>query len=201
MTASTTNDDRRRFFRISDNIGLRYRTVSTDELAAAIARSRSGRPDRLALASSFASTSNELRHGLERMRREHPEVAAYLEALNDKLDVLIQLLAVHQSEMPDSPTHRVSLSASGISFSTSETIGAGAVLELTVLLFPEFACVRAFGTVMHSQPAAEGADGSLELRVDFTHIREADRELIIRHVVQRQSSILREARIALDEGS
>ena len=194
-------DDRRRFFRIDDHVALRFQVVRPDELDAAVARMQLGLPDRIGLASGFASSSHQMRHSLERFRRDMPELASYLESLNEKLDLMIQLLAVHENELPDQPTHRAQLSASGIAFATDNAPPVGAILELTLLLFPNFSCVRLYGTVVNRHPAPPGSDGDTQVGVDFTHIRESDRELIIRHVVQRQSTLLREARIALDNGS
>ena len=189
-------DDRRRYFRIDDDVSLRVREVKPGELDAAVSRMQLGLPDRIGLASTFSSSSHQMRHTLEKFRREQPDLASYLEELNDKLDLLIQLLAVHENDMPDQPTHHVQLSASGIAFRSDEGLAVGTLLEITLLLFPSFTCMRMFGTVVNCQPAPEGAGD--QIGVDFSHIRESDRELIIRHVVQRQSTLLREARIALD---
>ena len=73
------------------------------------------------------------------------------------------------------------------------------MVELTLLLFPTFTCVRLYGKVVNRTTAPAGSEGDTLVGVDFSHIREGDRELIIRHVVQRQSTLLREARIALDQ--
>jgi hypothetical protein len=191
-------DDRRRFFRIEDHVALRVREIPPGELETEVSRMQLGLPDRIGLASTFASTSQQMRHLLEKFRRDQPDLAGYLEELNGKLDLLIQLLAVHENEMPDRPTHHVQLSASGIAYRTDEPPPMGATLELMLLLFPSFTCLRLFGTVVNSVPAKGASEGATQVGVNFTHIRETDRELIIRHVVQRQSVLLREARIALD---
>ena len=192
-------DDRRRYFRIDDHVALRVRQIDPADLEAAVSRMQLGLPDRIGLASSFSSSSHNMRHTLEKFRREQPDLASYMEELNEKLDLLIQLLAVHENDMPDQPTHHVQLSASGIAFDTRDAPPLGAILEMTLLLFPSFTCLRLFGTVVNEQPASGHADSDTHVGVDFTHIRESDRELIIRHVVQRQSTLLREARIALGE--
>jgi len=191
-------DDRRRFFRIEDRVSLRFNVIQPDQLDAAVARMQLGLPDRIGVASAFSSSSHQMRHTLERFRREMPELAAYLESLNEKLDLMIQLLAVQENDLPDQPTHRAQLSASGIAFATDDAPEIGNIIELTLLLFPAYTCVRLYGTVVNRQPAPRGSDGAILIGIDFTHIRESDRELIIRHVVQRQSTLLREARIAID---
>lgn len=192
--------ERRRFFRIEDRLALRYRLLDDDELASALARLESGYPDKLSLASGFAATSAQMRHTLDRFRRDMPDVASYLEALNEKLDLLVQLLATTDDDVGSQPTQEVSLSASGISFTADEPLPAHSNIEVKMLLFPSYTCILAFGTVVHCGPAETGRpSGRYSVGVDFTNLREADRDLIVRHVTQRQSTMLREARLALEQ--
>ncbi len=191
--------ERRRYYRIEDRVALRYRVLDERELAEALAAQRTGYPDKLSLASGFAAASTQMRHTLERFRREMPDVASYLEALNEKLDMLMQMLATSDDDLGDAPTHEVNLSASGISFTATDPVAVDTAIELKMLLFPTYTCVLAFGTVVHCGPADDGRpSGRYTIGVDFTHLREDDRDLIARHVTMRQSSMLREARLALE---
>ncbi len=192
--------ERRRYFRIDDHLALKYRVLNREQLAAALSRLQIGYPDRLSLASAFATNSSRMKVAMDRFKREMPDVSTYLEGLNEKLDLLIQLLAASENELEDQPTHEVSLSASGISFVTHEPVAVGSNLELKLLVFPTYVCVLAFGTVVHCDGSdVEGAPPSYTIGVDFTHIRENDRELIIQHVTRKQSAMLREAKTALDD--
>ena len=112
----------------------------------------------------------------------------------------MQLLAASDNDLGDHPTHHISLSASGLSFHGSEELAQGATLEVKLLMFPSYVCVLAFGSVVHCRATVGGAGAAYQIGVDFTHVREADRELIARHVTQKQSAVLREARMACEEG-
>jgi len=126
-------------------------------------------------------------------------VASYLEALNAKLDMLMQILATSDDDLGDGPTHDVNLSASGISFTAEEPAAVDTHIELKMLLFPSYTCILAFGTVVHCGPAEDGRpSGRYSIGVDFNHLREEDRDLIARHVTLRQSSMLREARLSME---
>ncbi len=192
--------ERRRYYRIDDRVALSFRTITDKELTVALSRLQVGYPDKLSLASAFAATSAQMRTAMERIHRELPDVACYLEGLNEKLDLLVQLLAASEGDMADGPTHDVNLSASGMSFRNEEAIEKGTILEIKLLVFPSYVCILAFGTVVHCSRGERANPGTpFVVGVDFTHIRESDRDLVIRHVTQKQSIMLREARMALDE--
>jgi hypothetical protein len=192
--------DRRRFYRIDDQVALTYQQLDERQLAAALDRLQVGHPDKLTLVSTFAATSAQMKRSLDRFRHDLPEVASYLEGLNEKLDLMVQLLAASDGGLSERPTHDVSLSAAGLSFRTDEPLEPRSILEIQLLMFPTYLCARAFGTVVRCERAQDGsgAEGYF-VAVDFSHIRELDRDMIIRHITQRQSSMLREARLALED--
>jgi hypothetical protein len=68
-----------------------------------------------------------------------------------------------------------------------------------MLLFPSFTGLMIYGSVVDCRDAS-AADGVGDfrhlVRVEFTHIREQDRELLIRHLLRRQRSQLRSERAA-----
>ena len=71
----------------------------------------------------------------------------------------------------------------------------GTSLEIRMLLFPSFTGLLIYGTVIESSPAS--TDESSEryrhfARIEFSHIREQDRELLIRHLLRRQGDQMRE---------
>lgn len=191
--------ERRQYYRIDDDVALKYRVVRREELDDALSRLKEGYPDLLGVASAFADMNVRMNHALDKCRQETPEVALYLEALNEKLDTLIHLLAVSDAGLPDRPTHRVNLSASGIRFNAREDIPAGTALEIKLVFFPSFMCIMSFGTVVRCVRAQNAPPGyPYDLALEFLFIRESDRELLVRHILQKESTALRSARTAFD---
>lgn len=190
--------ERRDYFRVDDRVSLAYRPIADHELAGALERLEAGYPDKLSLASAFAANSTQMRQSMESIRRDSSDVAAYLEGLNKKLDLLVQLLAVSDNDLCERPTHAISLSASGLSFATKTALDVGQLLEIKLLMFPSYHCVVAFGSVVHCL-RQRAFPGGHRIGVEFNHIRENDRDLIVRHVTQKQSAVLREARVAFGE--
>jgi len=198
MNEGSTESDRRSFFRVHDRVALRVRALDEEALAGVIeakeAEARS--PD--SLASAFAAANVQMKHGIDKCKRDFPEVAACLEGLNAKVDLLVRMLVANDNDLPDRPTHRINLSASGLSYRSWEPLQAGTPLELKVLFFPSFLFLHVFGRVVRCHDEGEDPEGRHQIAVEFTHIGEDDRELLIRHVLQRESAILREARNAFD---
>ncbi len=191
--------ERRRFYRIEDDVALKYRVVRKEELATAMSRAKEGYPDLVGVASAFADMNVRMKHALDKCRQETPEVALFLEGLNEKLDTLIHLLALSEAGLPDRPTHRVNLSASGIRFNAREGTPVGSALEVRLVFFPSFLCMTSFGQVVRCARAKESAPGyPYDIALEFIYIRESDRELLVRHVLQKESTTLRAAREASD---
>ena len=189
-------DEKRRYYRLRDSVALKYRILTDEELARTLGRMEIGQPDLLSLASSFAAASGNMQRSFERFRHRSPDIASYLDGLNAKLDQLIQLLVANEGEFGDEPTHDVILSGSGVSIHSAIPIPVGAKLEIKLLMFPSYSCVLAFGKVVRCVMNTNGSQvgQTFDVAVDFTHIRESDRDLIVRHVNQKQTLELRNSR-------
>ena len=194
MQTSIKADDRREYFRINDQVALKFRVVERSEVDSAIEKREDGHVDVNVMASSFANTNLDMKHAIEKCRRDLPDVATYLDGLNAKVDLLIRLLVASGSELPDHPTDDVNLSASGLSVKVTKEVAEGSFLEIKLLFFPSFLYVVTFGHAVRCSASDEVAGFPYELAVEFSHLEDSDKELLIRHILQRESAMLREVR-------
>ncbi len=177
---------------------MKYRCLTENEFAAVLQEHQTGFPDKISLSSTFAATSNQMKHLVENIRRRDAELSACLGHINEKLDVLIRLLAADEHGLPDHPSHAVSLSASGIAFHGKDELPVGSILEIKLMMFPSYVSVLTYGTVVNCQRDEEGGpDFPHRVSADFSHIQEEDRELVVKHVLQKQAQMLREANKSL----
>ena len=65
------------------------------------------------------------------------------------------------------------------------------------MLLPDNAGLLAFGEVINCE---KHQDGYL-IRVDFTYMRDEDRDLLIRHIMRKQGEMLRERRVSKENQS
>lgn len=186
-------EERRRFYRLEDDIALKFRVLEGREVDASMQRVLGEAEDTIALAGKLAATSDEMRRGLDAVKRDLPDVANYLEGLNKKLDVLSRLIIARDSGLPSHPTHSVDLSASGMSFSTDSPVPVGSLLELQFAIFPSNACIMTVGAVVTCNEIPTD-ESPYRLGVDFSYIRDDDQELLVKHVVQKQSRSIRKTR-------
>ena len=102
--------------------------------------------------------------------------------------------------MADQPASAVNLSASGMAFNAPEPTEIGTLLELKILL-PFFTGLILYAEVVACEKLLPkgGQAPVFQTRVTFQHLRERERDVLIRHVIQRQSEYLRQQREQREE--
>lgn len=185
-----TEPDRRRFFRIDDNIGVAYRVLSDDEVKAQLDGSAANK-DALA---SVADVNKTIHRLLDEVKVANGVLAELLTAMNSKIDCVINQLEM-DSRVVEKIVHemkQVNISACGLAFKVDQKIEAGQVLALDLLLKPDNLCLYVHGDVISTD--ATDDPQVFYMRVAFRGMTEADQELLIQQIVQRQGMQLREAR-------
>ena len=147
--------------------------------------------------SSLAAISAQMAVSMRRIEQRDPDVAQYLNALDRKIEVLGRAFLADENELLAQDAIPVNLSAGGMGMDVREQYAPGDFLEIKMLLFPSFTGVLTYGEVVDCEPVAEDcvSDGyRFHLRVSFSHMREQDRDILIRHIIRRQSNELRDRR-------
>lgn len=167
--------DRRRYFRINDQVGLKLVGIRTEDEAAVIAD--------FANSSARVGLVNELRavhetHLPERRSLEtrFPTVASYIRMLERQIEILAFALD-DRDDFPGKPDHPVNLSAQGLSLQTDEGFAIDSLVEVSLALFPDRSRIKALARVVKCDAEELGATA-----LEFSHLRDADREAIIHHV-------------------
>lgn len=188
--------ERREFFRIDDTVRLNYRVLTPEQLAEGIEQLDGDIEDGLTVMSSLAAVTAQMAASMRRIESRDPAVATYLKALDRKIEILGRALLSQESDLLSEEAQPVNLSAGGLSIRSHTPMDPGQALELHMLLFPSFTGLLCFGKVVGCLEAdpADNDGYPFQLRVEFVHLREQDREILIRHVLRRQSEELRARR-------
>ena len=149
--------------------------------------------------SSLGAISQEMAGIMHRIEVALPDVGRYLKALDGKIDLLGRAFMAGNSDLTEQRARLVNISASGMAFSTGEAISVGTILELKLLLLSSFTGILTYSEVVGcEQQQATETDPVFQIRVNFTHLRENDRDVLIRHILKRQSALLRAQRETRD---
>ncbi len=186
--------ERRRYFRVADQVALEVRELQPQELAEQLEGSHT--PELTAcLPQRLIMQREQLLPWRQRIERQYPEVAEYLAVLEGQLanltDLVYRLIQELAPPTPAEATHAVDLSAQGIRFRNNEPFGLQAAVELKLTLFPERLTLYILATVVDCNMQD---DGNWDVALDFEFIGDDEREALIKHVNNVQMASLQQAK-------
>lgn len=186
-----SSKERRRYFRIDDEITLFYREIEQS----ALPDSKSFKEevmDGFSLAATLEYLDQESGFLCRTIEKSNPDIASYFDILNQKINLIAKALLLKEEGISELPVSKVNISASGISFFADLQLEIGCILELKMILPPAMTGLIAYGKLVCCEEVA-GEARSHRLAVDFLNIREQDRDVLIRHIVKRQMRQIRKA--------
>jgi c-di-GMP-binding flagellar brake protein YcgR len=184
------NRDRRRYFRINDTLGVAYRILTETELAED--SDSSERP--VDARNIIAAYDTQIEHLLSQLRGKDPVVSELMDVFNQKFNCILDQLNL-DSDLVQRIAHKVqevNISACGMAFVVDEELASGTLLSLDLLLLPANLHVFTRGIVLDST-AVEAGEG-YHVRLEFSGMESQDQEVLIQHIVQRQSHLIRALR-------
>lgn len=199
MTQSSTltkhRSNRRSYFRIDDSVLLTYRQVAEEELLESLNNLEETLGESFILAATFANISRTTKPLNRQVRLEFPAIANYLKVLERKLDILARIMLSQQMGVEEEQTREINLSAGGLEFEASEPLQMGSMLEIKLIVFPSHIGILAGGKVLRCESSnTDPAPAAYRIAVEFTHLRDSDQQLIIKHLLNKQSIQLRQQR-------
>lgn len=192
-------DERRRYFRIEDEVILAWNRLTQAEMAKGLDRFNRGEihyPDTRGL---FLSMEADIVDSLQSIYAKQPDIAELLELLNRKINLFARTMTMDESmnSVLDERPQRVSISASGMSFETPIAAAVDDDIQLEIVLLPEKVYIFCFAKVINcvdlGQESAEKS-GLFRLNVDFQTIRDEDTERLVQHIMRKEVEFLRARR-------
>ncbi|MES2818450.1 MAG: PilZ domain-containing protein [Pseudomonadota bacterium] len=186
----TTRDDadRREYYRIDDTIALEFSLLDPAQAVASEALEDSS--PLFNLLSELHLADFESQHLLRHIGERDRTLANYLKVINKRIDLLGQALA--QSLLRDIGLPRqVSLSEGGISFNHPQPVAVGSHLAIKMVLMPQGLGLLLRAEVVHCHPRA---DQQFDIGTQFEALTDAQRQLLARHILQKQALERRQAR-------
>lgn len=186
------DDERRHFFRLKDELIFTYRRLSSEAASVFCNNFTASADDPFTLVATLAGISQETYILNRQLQTESPLVARYFSALERKIDVLAQAM-FKEANIHNQETQEVDLSGSGVSFDSTDSLTPEDLLELRLVLFPSYTGILASGKVIRCEKTGSRTC-PYKIAVEFVHIRETDRQCIIKHIFDRQAAQIRQTR-------
>lgn len=179
--------ERRNYFRIDDDIYLSYREINSIDLNASKKKVLNGEMPANHLANELSNISKKLHTQLSTLKRKQPEAARSIVLVNEKVDLLIQLVAISNDKNDLHPNNHVNISANGLAFFTSKNISTDTYLELSFKLFPSFKQIYVIGQVVNvNLENEEDKITEYKIAVHFITISDKDQETLQDHTVNME---------------
>ncbi len=200
---SSSNHERRRHFRVQDQILVDYETVTEAEARGAASHMELVDPTELSATTSLRRLEVELQEALGRLSNRHGELIRCLDLLNSKVNTIASQLSLSSKQDQEILSRDVcdcSLSSSGIAFTCREALPLGSHLRLRLVILPDYFHVTGFGELVRVTPINDPENGfSHVIGVNFEHILDRYREALARRSLQREIEDRRDARIRSEE--
>ena len=185
------SEERRRFYRIEDKVLVSISPIEKADL-----------DDRLenfwANEHAFSIRNNYNfqieqhiadRHMIE---SKMPELARYLSVLEKQIDRITDKLIGDEFEK-SMRKKTANLSAQGISFFDDQAPQQGELMELGLKLLPSGLRLVIIARVVLVEKESGHTRGDHKISLDFEHLHEADREILIKHIHGKQMEALSSA--------
>ncbi|MDF1761928.1 MAG: PilZ domain-containing protein [Oleibacter sp.] len=178
-------EERRRYFRLDDEVILDFETISKDEASRWRERNKKHRNE-------LSEIEHEIANVLYLLQSQNPTVAKVMNLFNRKVNLLnsSSYSAKDDSYTATEVRTQVNLSACGMSFETSEELSSSDNLRLYMQLKPSNMPVSLLGTVV-GVDKTDNSKSPFLVRVNFEGLLEAEQELLIQHLFQLQSRSLK----------
>jgi len=183
--------ERRRYFRVSDLIGISYRFLSEGERELAV------QTQPTSLKSLLGQIENQINVSLLSLKTTNPQVYQLLDLYNQKINLAFGHGFADQEQEPvqSAQACQVSLSACGIAFPCNDHASLNQNMEIELTIYPDNLRLQLLAAVISCDEYQDEADQNPYLiRADFINISDTDQEILVQHVIKRQAQQLSKRR-------
>lgn len=177
----STRTERRDYERVQDAVGLQIELL-LELPAAGEVQPRVATEERVQIR---VKNKYDIK-GYGDVKRDHPAVAKYIDDLEER----IRTLLLRGDTPAEIPSHKVSLSGSGMAFADDLVLQPGDMIGVKLTLFPGLSRISCDATIISVGDAQEvGVGDRHTYRAIFNRITDQDRQLIDTHVKRVRSRI------------
>lgn len=182
--------EEREFFRIDDHLLIEYRKITQEEYAELADKIRyTPAPHKERLTEGYSKEEVEL----QKEWPEKEELYRYIQAIDRKLDIIIELLSGQKGEGAFIKTYqRLNISGSGIRFISEIELKEGDYVELRIALPTRcYSGITCLCRVVKSEKIRDDASSRWVVAMKFEVINEEERDLLINYIFTKERELIR----------
>lgn len=188
FTMSTLDEEERReYYRIEDSVALEIHLL-TDEEAQDPSQVQSS-SIMFDLLSELHISEFESQHLLRQLDERDRVMNSFLKALSKRIDLLSKVMAQTIMGHIGAP-QPVIISEGGLQFRSPVLLPVDGLLSLKMVLMPQASGLMVLAKVIR---CSRRTDGGFDVGTDFIDLPDTQRQLLARHILQRQAQARREA--------
>ena len=192
VDATDVTENDRSYFRIDDDVILEYRLLSEGEIGHQRMASTLAGPSLQTLVNYVEAARARSRGLIERIREEDESLGEYLVHLAHILELLVRHFAGAEHEDTRHVLKQVNLSGSGIAFHLDDALPVGGHLVIGITFLPSYLFIQTLGSVVRCDKTGDAdAPDPYEVGVKFLSLDDTVRDLLVSHVLDKQSEQLR----------
>lgn len=192
---TTTGADRRAFFRINDRLVMSVVPLTTAEAEQIGQAIIDATPESGQLTQQMSSIQKSFNHLTDQIGHTNRDIARALRMLDEKVNLLAQNVQLLHTPLNAEAANEVNLSAGGLALMTDSVFQPRSAMEVRMQLLPGGLHIRAIAKVIACDQLIESSQGkSFYLRMAFTHMSETDRNILVKHTLNRQAEELRNSK-------
>ncbi len=119
---------------------------------------------------------------LRALAEENHNLEAYLKGINKKIEVLAAKLMESEESVSEQEKKSITLSEGGLSFHSATPHAHDSYMAVRLTLLPSHIALMLFCRVINC--SAAGDDYAIAL--SFVHLKDSDRQIIAKHIMQQQ---------------
>ncbi len=183
--------ERRRYYRIEDKASLATQHIDKAELDDRIEDFWSNE-HAFSIRNNYNFQIEQHIADRHKIESKTPELGRYLAVLKKQIDRLTDKLITDDNDQAMTEK-AISLSAQGIAYCADKAPEQDELVELKLKLLPSGLRLVIFARVVLVENANDPDVGKHRISLDFEHLHEADREILIKHVHSKQMKSLNSA--------
>ena len=161
-----TDEQQREFFRVHCQAVIDLEFIDPEDETQALDAFSAGDGDGFSLATRFAASARDTESLLRRIENVSPDIAVYLGALDQKIELIAKLLLSQNVAPSASALSDIKLSGSGLSFESSTAYAEESLLRLRMVLLPNYYGVEVLARVLRTEPRPDGSDFTEAVRFE-----------------------------------